>query len=166
MWTNVAVGLGFVYETPYTTRPPRFDEVCDREHHFISVEEFQAMIRANQLTEWDYVLENYYGTGLSLKEGILRGQNIVLPVLGRMALRLKRLFPEQTRTVMLTSSDVSTLEHRLIERGYRDTELTLRRSHAHEESKHAALFDFVVPDADILQATEITRVLYEVISSQ
>jgi guanylate kinase len=166
MWTKVAEGLGFNYETPYTTRPKRFDESPDQEYHFVSIEQFQSMIRTNQITEWDYVLKNYYGTGITLRERILSREDLVLPVLGRMALRLKRAFPTETRSVMLTTSDALTLDRRLHERGYRDDDLVLRKNHAEEEALHAPLFDFVVPDADILQLAEITRVLHEIISTR
>lgn len=166
MWTKVAEGLGFSYEVPYTTRPKRFDESPGQEYNFVSIEQFQSLIRANQLTEWDYVLRNYYGTGLTLRQRILEGEDLVIPVLGRMALRLKRAFPVQVRTVMLTTSDWSTLDRRLHDRGYRDDDLVLRKAHAEEEALHAPLVDFVVPDADILQLAEVTRVLHEIISTK
>ena len=135
-WVKVAESLGFAREVPFTTRPIRENEKEGTDYYFIDIGHFQNMIRSNQLTEWDYTLGNYYGTGLTLTERTIQGENIVLPVLARMALRLKARL-RNVRTV----------------------------AHGKEEAIHAPLFDFAVPDADILPDTKIARVIRDIVDS-
>lgn len=163
-WLRLAETLGFQKEVPYTTRAQRPQEEQGRDYHFIDVPEFQELIRTNQLAEWDYTLGAYYGTSSSFKERC-NSQDIVLQVLARMAIKLKRQISD-VRTVLLQTSDRATLAHRLEDRGYAGNELILRVQHGNEEVVHAPLFDFVVPDADILSDDEVLRILHEIISSR
>jgi guanylate kinase len=163
-WVKVAESLGFAREVPFTTRPIRENEKEGTDYYFIDIGHFQNMIRSNQLTEWDYTLGNYYGTGLTLTERTIQGENIVLPVRARMALRLKARL-RNVRTVILLTSDFQTLDSRLHRRGYSGEELAGRIAHGKEEAIHAPLFDFAVPDADILPDTKIARVIRDIVDS-
>lgn len=164
-WVPIAETLGFRREIPYTTRQMRQGEVNHGDHHYVSTETFHGMIRDGGLAEWDFVLGNYYGPSTSLRDRLAAGEDVVLQVLGRMALRLKRALP-QVCTLMLTTSGRETLEQRLRHRGYSGDTLILRVLHGTEELTHAPLFDFVVPDADIMTDIEITRTLLDIIVSQ
>lgn len=164
-WVRIAEALGFSREIPYTSRPRRTGEVSDRDHHYVTVATFHSMIRDARLTEWDYVLGNYYGTESSLIERVSCGEDAVLQVLGRMALRLKRQL-SPVCTIMLATSDRETLQERLRQRGYSGEELNQRVVHGVEELTHAPLFDFVVPDADIMTDIDVTRILQDIIVSQ
>ena len=53
------------FSVSYTTRPPRGSEEEAREYHFISREEFQRMIEADEFLEYADVFGNYYGTARS-----------------------------------------------------------------------------------------------------
>ncbi len=161
IWLHVARELGFFPEVPLTTRPRRHSEIDGREYHFVSLEEFQSMIKNGQLTAWDFVLGNYYGTQLSLTDRVNAGEKVVLQALGRMAIRLKTQLPN-VRTVILQVSDRAVLRRRLEERKFSATEIEGRLRLADEELVHSSLFDFVVPDADILTEDEVRRVLLEI----
>jgi guanylate kinase len=165
-WVRVAQSIGFTREVPYTTRQMREGEKPGVDYNFVTVRQFQAMIRGQELTEWDYTLKAYYGTEARLEEKILQGDDIVVSILARMALRFKRRFPSHVRTVMLLTSDFATLSERLHRRGYRPEELAARVEHAAEESLHAGLFDLVVPDADILPDIGAHRVLEDFVGSR
>jgi len=162
---RVAETMGFSREIPFTTRSRRPGESEGRDHHYVTVAEFHEMIRAGKLTEWDFVLGQYYGTGISLMRRLSAKEDIVLQVLGRMALRLKTKFPEVC-TIMLATSERETLENRLRQRGYSGEELRWRLHHGEEERTHAPLFDFVVEDADIMTEFEVGRTLRDIIPSQ
>ena len=43
---------GFISGVSHTTRPPRKGEVDGVDYHFITVEQFKAMIESDQLVEW------------------------------------------------------------------------------------------------------------------
>ena len=52
----------FALSVSATTRSPRSGEVPGRDYHFVSADEFKAMIGAGQLAEWAQVHGEYYGT--------------------------------------------------------------------------------------------------------
>lgn len=161
-WVRLAESLGFVREVPFTTRAIRDGEVEGRDYHFISTNKFQDMIKNDLLTEWDYTLNAYYGTALSLKNRLEQHDNVVIQVLGRMALRLKRQLPD-VQTVMLLTSDETTYIERLKTRGCQGKELEARIAHREEELIHADLFDFKIPDADIMPDNKIMYRLSEIV---
>lgn len=54
----------------YTTRPPRDNEVDNKNYHFVSIETFTYMMLNNLFLETTYFNNWYYGTSIeSLKEG-------------------------------------------------------------------------------------------------
>ncbi len=142
----------------------RGGEVEGWDYHFVTISKFQDMIRNGLLTEWDYTLNAYYGTGLSLKKRLQQSENVVIQVLGRMALRLKRKFPN-VHTVMLFTSDETTYIERLKIRGCEGKELEARIAHREEELIHADLFDFKIPNADVMPDRDIQHILNEIMDS-
>src|SRR5437763_11029504 len=46
----------------HTTRPPRGAEKNGQSYHFVSREEFEAMLGRGEFLEWAQVFGNYYGT--------------------------------------------------------------------------------------------------------
>lgn len=64
------VDKGFTTSISYTTRPPRSTEKDGVDYHFVSVETFQALEKANQFLETDCFNGWYYGTNiLDFKNG-------------------------------------------------------------------------------------------------
>ncbi|MEQ3528687.1 hypothetical protein [Pseudoalteromonas sp. XMcav11-Q] len=163
-WLNVAKRLGMEQVVPYTTREKRDNETDGISHRFISVSEFQQKIKNNELLEWDYILGNYYGTDLKYRSLIESGSPLVVDILARMAIRLKNKV-SNVKTVLLLTSDSHTLQERLIKRGYEGVELIQRTSHGFEEEAHSALFDMVIPDADIVTETQALKVISQLIYS-
>lgn len=53
---------GFRYGVSYTTRPPREGEVNGQDYHFISVDEFEALLEDGYWYEWVEFNGWYYGT--------------------------------------------------------------------------------------------------------
>ena len=53
---------GFRYGVSYTTRPPREGEVNGRDYHFISINEFEALLKDGYWYEWVEFNGWYYGT--------------------------------------------------------------------------------------------------------
>lgn len=164
-WLHLAEECGFRREVPYTSRPQRHGELDGYDYHFVTVGDFQHMIRSHSLTDWDFTLGHYYGTGLSLEQRSRANEDVSLQALARMSLRLKMRLIDVC-TVMLLTSDMGVLEKRLRGRGYQGRELALRLDHGAEEETHAPLFDFVVPDADILPSAKALRVLEDIISAR
>ena len=51
-----------MFSVSYTTRKPRGAEVDGQSYHFVSREEFEAMLARDEFLEWAQVFGNYYGT--------------------------------------------------------------------------------------------------------
>lgn len=164
-WLSCAEFLEFRREVPYTTRKPRKGEVEGFDYRFITVAQFQQMIKANQLLDWDYTLENYYGVAESLEQSVTSGENIVLQVLARMGIRLKYRLKNARNLLLLPSNQaILTQRLRLRQPNYSPKELFLRILHAFEEKAHARLFDRVVRGAEGLDEKTITKILRQIVS--
>ena len=60
----------------HTTRNPRPGEVDGQHYHFVTVEQFKALINQNAFIEWAEVFGNFYGTSKSVIEQTLnKGSN-------------------------------------------------------------------------------------------
>ena len=57
-----------MFSISYTTRKPRGHEVDGQNYHFVSREEFEAMIARDEFLEWAEVFGNYYGTHRGILE--------------------------------------------------------------------------------------------------
>ena len=59
---------GLMFSVSYTTRAPRGAEKEGESYHFVSREEFEAMIARDEFLEWAEVFGNYYGTHRGILE--------------------------------------------------------------------------------------------------
>jgi guanylate kinase len=81
------------FSISYTTRGPRGNERNGVEYHFVSKDEFEALIQSGDLLEWAEVYGNYYGTGWKFIDAKLRlGEDVLLDVdvQGARTIRAKR----------------------------------------------------------------------------
>src|SRR5262245_55754506 len=97
--------FGCSTETPVTTRPRRADETPGIEYEFISVEEFQSLISSGQLCAWDFALGAYYGYRRSLIDRTNAGEDIIVQIMARMALRLREQISETALVFLDSTSD-------------------------------------------------------------
>ena len=69
------------FSVSYTTRAPRGSEEDGREYHFVTREQFETMIAADELLEHADVFGNYYGTPRStLRESFAHGRDLLLDI--------------------------------------------------------------------------------------
>jgi guanylate kinase len=81
------------FSVSYTTRAPRGAEQNGVEYFFVSPDEFQALIRGNDLLEWAEVHGNYYGTSRKFVDDLMQqGEDVLLDidVQGAAIVRQKR----------------------------------------------------------------------------
>src|SRR5260370_12850343 len=50
------------FSVSYTTRKPRGQELDGENYHFVSREDFEAMLARDQFLQWAQVFGGYYGT--------------------------------------------------------------------------------------------------------
>ena len=100
-----------------TTRQPRAGEENGREYFFVTKEQFQEMIREDQLIEYAQYVDNYYGTTKAYVEKQMdAGKDVILEIEIQGALKVKEQFPE-TLLVFIMPPSAEELKRRLVGRG-------------------------------------------------
>ena len=128
-----------------TARPKRDSEVDGVDYIFVERDEFQSMIRNDELLEWAEVYGNPYGVPKSpVRDALARGQDVILKIDVQGADNIRRLVPGAVY-VFLAPPDMSELEHRLTRRRTESTDtLKVRLATAANELDEAEKFDYVV----------------------
>jgi guanylate kinase len=141
---------GLMFSISYTTRTPRGAEVEGRSYHYISREEFEAMIARGEFLEWADVYGNYYGTHRDiLAEARDQGKDLVLDIDVQGARQLESQIPEAV-TVFLLPPSRQVLEQRLRARGEDREEVIERRLRkAAEEIGNYKAYDYVLINRDL-----------------
>ena len=106
------------------TRRPRNDEQHGKDYYFMSEEEFQQKIRADEFIEWEMVYEGkYYGT---LKSELRRIWDLgLIPVLDidvKGAIHVQEQFPQTTLSIFIEPPSIPELKRRLDSRGTETSE--------------------------------------------
>ena len=146
------------YSVSYTTRAPRNGEVNGREYFFVSTDQFEAMIAAEEFLEWAHVHGKLYGTSRQqVAHEISHGRDIILEVDVQGAASVRRLLPDAV-TIFILPPSLETLRKRLIARGTdSEEELELRLRNAPDELRNYRAFDFVIINENVERATNQLR---------
>ncbi len=133
----------------HTTRPMREGEQDGVNYHFVSRDEFEAMIARGEFLEHADVFGNYYGTShIWVRETLARGQDVILEIDWQGAEQVRRLMPECV-SIFIVPPSAATLRERLTGRGTDAPDVVERRlTEAREECQHALEFDFLVVNDD------------------
>ena len=128
-----------------TTRNPREGEQNGREYFFKTREEFQQMIRENELLEYAQYVDNYYGTPRSyVQEQLAAKKNVILEIEIQGALKIKEQFPEAL-LLFVTPPSAPILKERLTGRGTETEDVIFSRlSRAVEEADGCEVYDYLV----------------------
>lgn len=90
------------FSISYTTRPPRGSEQDGREYHFISLPQFEEMIRKGAFLEYAQVFNNYYGTARRvLEDAARRKHDLLLDIDVQGARQVKQKAPEAVSVFVL-----------------------------------------------------------------
>ena len=140
MYTDFAVSISA------TTRAPREGEQNGVEYFFKTREEFEALIKNEEVLEYTVYNGNYYGTLKSEAERISSsGKDLILEIEVDGGSQVKKLLGERCVTIMLTAPNPKEQERRLRDRGTETEEVIARRlARAREEMLEAPKYDYVV----------------------
>jgi guanylate kinase len=148
----------------YTSRPARAGERDGVDYHFISRQEFEAMVSEHALLEWADVFGNLYGTGAAEVDQMLAsGQDVVLVIDVQGARQVRQRGTDHTAVFVMPPS-FQVLESRLRGRSA-DEEPAMRRR---LETARAVVssyreYDYVVVNDD-LESTVVR--LQEIIAAE
>lgn len=138
-----------------TTRAPREGEVHGREYFFLTREEFEDMIKKDQLYEWAEYVGNYYGTPKKyVEEQLAAGKDVILEIETQGALKVKEQYPEAL-LLFVTPPTIMELERRLIGRGTETMDVIKKRlSQAVDESSVMRYYDYLIINDNLEECVE------------
>ena len=138
-------GRPYHFTVTATTRPERIGEYDGVDYHFVSKQEFEAMIANDELLEWANVYDNYYGVPKAqVSDALSKGLDVILKIDVQGAETVRKIVPDAL-FIFLAPPSEAELERRL--RGRRsesDEALTTRIEQAQRELQEAARFDYTV----------------------
>ena len=151
----------------YTDREPREGEVNGQIYNFISTEEFEQLIKDDDLYEYDVHHDHYYGTSKKiLNERLASGKIIVKDIDVNGTENLKKLLEKDTRIVTIfLRVPKEELERRLKRRNPNadPKEIILRLNRFDYEESKIGLYDYVIKNNDLEKTIQIitTIIKYE-----
>ena len=137
----------------HTTRAPRPGEEDGVHYHFVSREQFEALIEQGVFFEYAEVFGNYYGTSrVTIEQTLHRGIDVFLDIDWQGARQVKKLMPD-TCGIFILPPSLNILEQRLNNRGQDSEEVIAgRMSQAVSEMSHFNEFDHVIVNDDFATA--------------
>ncbi|SFR95518.1 guanylate kinase [Anaeromicropila populeti] len=147
-----------------TTRLPREGEQNGREYFFLTKEEFEGMIKNNQLIEYAEYVGNYYGTPQEyVEEQLKMGYNVILEIEVQGAMKVKEKYPDAL-FLFVTPPSAAVLRERLVNRGTEDKETVQRRlSQAADEVDYMDKYDYLIVNDNLADCVEQ---MHRIISEQ
>lgn len=137
----------------YTSRSPRATDIPNVTYNFVSKEEFEDMIRNNELYEYSLHHNNYYGTSKKLlEEKLQEGKIIIKDIDVNGTEDLLKIFKDKVKivTVFLRVSKeelLKRLENR--EDHLSEEEISMRLSRLDYEESKMYLYDYVIENNDL-----------------
>jgi guanylate kinase len=137
----------------HSTRSIRPGEVDGEAYHFVSLEEFNSMVEAEEFLEHAQVFDNCYGTARGSVEALLAsGKHVILEIDWQGARQVTARMPE-TVSIFILPPSREELEQRLRLRGTDDENTIKRRMQdADREMSHYHDAEYLVINDDFEQA--------------
>ena len=141
-----------------STRARRQHETEGVDYYFVSNDEFDRLIRADELIEWAKVHDNRYGVPeRSIFERINNGLDVVCVIDVQGAQRIRRLFPTAVLVFIKPPAgfENETLTERIQNRSAVDpSELATRLQTASWEMSQVQLYDHQIVNDDLQRAAD------------
>jgi len=133
----------------HTTRSPRPGEENGVHYHFVTTDEFKALITKDDFFEWAQVFDNYYGTSKQAIESQLdAGIDVFLDIDWQGAQQVRKIMPS-VQTIFILPPSKAELEQRLNNRGQDSADvIASRMAKAQSETSHFNEYDFVIVNDD------------------
>ena len=149
------------FSISFTTRPPRGSEQNGKEYFFVTKEEFEAMIAADEFLEYAKVFgKDYYGTARRfLKQAEAAGNDLLLDIDVQGAAQVKQKIPEAV-SIFILPPGREQLEWRLRNRGEdSEEEIGRRLDTARREIENYSKYDYILVNDRLEQATDELRAI-------
>lgn len=140
----------FYMSISHTTRPVRPFEEHGVHYYFVSIDEFQELLKTDEFLEYAEVFGNYYGTSKRIiSEKLANGVHIILDIDWQGARNVRKQFP-QAHSIFLLPPSIDELKQRLLMRNTDSLDVIERRmSKAMSELSHRDEYDIQIVNDDL-----------------
>jgi len=154
--TNITVSIS------HTTRAKRPNEIHGVNYYFISVAEFDHMIKQGDFLEHALIFENHYGTSKHwVEEKLAQGVDVILEIDWQGHQQIKKIF-QNVVSIFILPPSLSHLRDRLVKRNQDSPNVIKSRlKDARETVSHVNEFDYLVINDDFTQALRDMVVIIE-----
>lgn len=134
-----------------TTRKPRPGEQDGKDYYFISVPEYERMVRDGELLEHARVFDNLYGTPrVHVERTLSAGRDILFDIDWQGTQKLKATAAPDLATIFVLPPSHDELERRLRTRAQDSDEVVRNRmARAADEMSHWQEYDYVIINRDV-----------------
>ena len=141
----------FTISISHTTRKPRSNEINGIDYKFVSVQEFNTLVKENNFFEYANIFDNYYGT---LKKPVLEllslGRDVLFDIDWQGTQQLKRIKSLSLVTFFILPPNIQALKKRLLNRHKGQEELIEKRmDNFNEETSHWNEYNYVFVNDDL-----------------
>ncbi|GCE13089.1 guanylate kinase [Tengunoibacter tsumagoiensis] len=157
-------GMDFYVVASVTTRAPRPGESDGNPYYFVSLEEFERMVAADELLEHANVHGNWYGQPIKqIKNELRQGRDVLLKIDVQGAATVRQKLPGAI-FIFLTPGSVEELAERLINRSTETPqELERRLDDARGELAQRGQYDYIIENRQgkLMEAVEAVRAVMQ-----
>ena len=141
----------FTISISHTTRKPRPNEINGKDYKFVSMQEFNTLVKENNFFEYANIFDNYYGT---LKQPVLEllslGRDVLFDIDWQGTQQLKKIKNLSLVTFFILPPNIQVLKKRLLNRHKGQEELIEKRMHNfNEETSHWNEYNYVFVNDDL-----------------
>ena len=141
----------FSISISHTTRKPRPNEVNGKDYHFVSIDEFNSLMKKNNFFEYANIFDNYYGT---LKETVIKllsqGKDVLFDIDWQGTQQLKKINNLSIVSIFILTPNIKILRDRLLKRHKGQEKLIEKRMNKfNEEVSHWNEYNYVVINDDL-----------------
>ena len=149
----------FTISISHTTRKPRPNEINGKDYQFVSVQEFNNLVKRNNFFEYASIFNNYYGT---LKQPVLellsQGRDVLFDIDWQGTQQLKKVKNLSIVTFFILPPNIQALKERLLNRHEGQEKLIEKRMKKfNEEISHWKEYNYVVTNDDLNSCYEQIR---------
>jgi len=141
----------FKISISHTTRKPRHNEINGKDYQFVSVQEFNTLVKGNNFFEYANIFDNYYGT---LKKPVLEllshGRDVLFDIDWQGTQQLKKVQNLSLVTFFILPPNIQALKERLLNRHRGQEKLIGKRMNKfNEETSHWNEYNYIFVNDDL-----------------
>ena len=146
-----------------TTRPPRAGEIHGVHHYFVSLEEFNDLIAADALLEYQEVHPGkFYGVPRHTLEAMVANRQYrIADIEFKGATRIRATYPHNSIAIFIAPPTYESLVTRLHDRQATPDQIDERLTRLAEEMPYAPQCDYIVINDDMSAAVDELQTIFQ-----